>query len=369
MGKKILSIVPAPLLPIVSGGQKATYLRLNEMGKTNDIVVITDTNSPTEGHNFTLKPLIKHKKTKYLSLRSYHILKEQIKTEKPDILILEQTFMGLIVFLACKKTKTPYAVYNHNIEYLRFKSMRKFWWIFMFMLEKFTFRHAKALFFVTEFDKQKAIKMLNAKEEKCHVATYGVKQLKPILANKTEVEEVRKRHNISMDDKVFMFFGLLKYLPNLQALEFILKEVNPILQKTFTEPYKILICGGGLSESYNNLKDFEKDNVIYAGFVPDIDEYIRCADVILNPVLTGGGIKTKVVEALGFNKNVVSTETGAIGIEQEYCGDKLSIVTDNDWNKFTEQVISMCYNDSVIPDKFFTFYTWHATSNIINQNI
>lgn len=361
--------MPVPLFPITSGGQKATYLRLNEMAKTNNIVVITDTKSPTKGHNFTLKPLIKHNKLKYLSVKNYKIIKQQIEIEKPDAVLLDQAFMGILVYWACKKTKTPYAVYNHNIEYLRFKSIKKIWWIMLFLLEKFTYKHAKVLFFVTDFDKQKAIKILNAKKQKCFVATYGIPQLKPIFADKKKVKEVRNRHGIKIEDKVFMFFGALKYLPNLQALEIILKKINPILMKKYNQNYKILICGGGLSKAYNNLQEFEKENIVYAGFVEDINEYVQCADVILNPVQTGGGIKTKVVEALGFNKNVVSTKTGAIGIDEKYCYPKLSIVPDNDWDKFVDKTIEMANNKDLIPNEFFEIYTWKAVAEIVNKNL
>lgn len=369
MLKKILSIVPSPLLPANSGGQKATYFRLSEMAKSVDITVITDTQSTTEGHNFRLKPLIKHNKLKYLSIKNAKIIKEQIEKEKPDIVLLDQTFMGLLVYWACKKTSVPYAVYNHNIEYLRFKSIGKTWWILMFLLEKFTYKNAKSLFFVTDFDKQKAIKKLKADKEKCHVATYGIPQEKPIFASPDKIAEVRKRHAISTAEKVFMFFGVLNYVPNLQALEIILKKINPILKEKYKEDYKILICGGGLPDSYNKLQNFEKENVVYAGFVNDINEYVQSADVILNPVQTGGGIKTKVVEALGFNKNVVSTQTGAIGISVENSFPKLTIVNDNDWVNFADKIIQVADNKEIITNKFFENYTWKANAKIMIEHL
>lgn len=369
MLKKILSIVPSPLLPANSGGQKCTYFRLNEMAKSVDITVITDTKSTTHGHHFKLKPLIKHNKLKYFSIKNYKIIKEQIEIEKPDVVLLEQTFMGLLVYWACKKTNVPYSVYNHNIEYLRFKSIGKIWWILMFILEKFTYKNAKSLFFITDFDKQKATKQLKANKEKCHVATYGIPQEKPIFATLEKIAEVRKRHSISTNERVFMFFGVLSYSPNLQALEIILKKINPILKNDCKENYKILICGGGLPDSYNKLQDFEKDNVIYTGFVKNIDEYVQSADVILNPVQTGGGIKTKVIEALGFNKNVVSTQTGAIGISIENSVPKLTIVNDNDWVDFAKKIIQVCNNKEIITNKFFENYTWKATAKIMIEHL
>ncbi len=38
--------------------------------------------------------------------------------------------------------------------------------------------------------------------------------------------------------------------------------------------------------------------------------------------MDGGGIKTKLVEALGYNMNVVTTTSGAIGVPLSITGEK-----------------------------------------------
>lgn len=365
--KKILSVVPAPLLPAVSGGQKGTYGPLNALGKIANVISITDTKSTTKGHTFNLLPLIKHEPKKYLSIKSYRILKREIEKEKPNSLLLEQPFMGLVVYWVSKKSGIPFFVHAHNIEYMRFKSLGKFWWPLMFVLERFTFKHATGIFFVTRFDKDLAIKTLKVAESKCHVTPYGIPQEKPLSLTQEKINEVRARHGIKPSDKVFMFFGVLKYLPNIEALELILKKINPILKERYKKDYKILICGGGLGESYNKLKDFQKDNVVYAGFVENIDEYTQSADVILNPVLSGGGIKTKIVEALGFNRNVVSTQSGAIGVDPEICGTKLYIADDKNWSDFVDKCIEASENSDTIPQTFFELFSWSAVANTMHK--
>ncbi|MBK7558780.1 MAG: glycosyltransferase [Chitinophagaceae bacterium] len=75
--------------------------------------------------------------------------------------------------------------------------------------------------------------------------------------------------------------------------------------------------------------------MIYAGFVEDINLYFKGCDIFINPVVNGGGIKTKLVEALGYDLSVTSTKTGAIGIPVEMTGNKMKISEDNDWKAFT----------------------------------
>ncbi|MBK7345377.1 MAG: glycosyltransferase [Chitinophagaceae bacterium] len=67
--------------------------------------------------------------------------------------------------------------------------------------------------------------------------------------------------------------------------------------------------------------------------------YFKAADVFLNPVIEGGGIKTKLVEALGQNLNVVTTQSGAIGVPQETTGNKMKIIKDGDWAAFAATLL------------------------------
>src|SRR6202008_4176961 len=119
----------------------------------------------------------------------------------------------------------------------------------------------------------------------------------------------------------------------------ILEEINPRLLQEKGFNYKIIICGKGLPAELNELKEYADKNIIYAGFVDDIEVYFKAADIFLNPVQSGGGIKTKMVEAIAYGDTVVSTKSGAAGISKEISGDKLVVVEDNDWDKFSTRVI------------------------------
>ncbi|MBK7560875.1 MAG: glycosyltransferase family 4 protein [Chitinophagaceae bacterium] len=132
---------------------------------------------------------------------------------------------------------------------------------------------------------------------------------------------------------------MLDYRPNLDALNVILHEINPLLLKQDGFRYKIIISGKRLPEALNALKDYADKNIIYTGFTEDITTYLEATDIFLNPVQSGGGIKTKMVEAIGYGATVISTKTGAAGIERKVCGQKLVSVPDNDWEVFAKKII------------------------------
>jgi hypothetical protein len=87
---------------------------------------------------------------------------------------------------------------------------------------------------------------------------------------------------------------------------------------------------------------------------------------MINPMQTGGGIKTKVIEALANNIKVVSTENGANGIYKDKIGEQLQIVADLDWDQFSKAIGLHLSMATKTEDAFYTYYNWDAiTKNMI----
>ena len=115
---------------------------------------------------------------------------------------------------------------------------------------------------------------------------------------------------------------------------------------------------------FNDLREYADKNVIYAGFVDDISLYFKAADIFLNPILSGGGVKTKAIEAIAMNCTVVSTELGAMGLKKEVCGEKLKVVQQGEWKLFAELVIQSANETARTPKEFFNYYYWE---NIVER--
>ena len=97
-------------------------------------------------------------------------------------------------------------------------------------------------------------------------------------------------------------------------------------------------------------------NVIIAGLVDNIDEYFHASDIFVNPITSGGGIKTKLVEALANNCNAVSTMNGAIGVDPAICNGKLLIVPNNDAGIFAEKIIEASHIKADVGNEFFEHF-------------
>jgi glycosyltransferase involved in cell wall biosynthesis len=367
---KILSIAPEPFCPPVSGDQKGVLGYLNALGQIAQLTVITGVGSTTPECSFEIRPIVPRSAFRRISRANYKIIYDQVVEIKPDVIMLEQPVLGWMGTLS-KKTGVPVFLHALNIEYLRSMSTGKWWWPAMFEWERYAMKMSRGAFFTTDQDRQIAISKFSLTPEKCHLKPYGIDQttLEPYDAN--ERARVLERHGINPEDKIFMYFGVLKYLPSIESLSIIIDEISPRLQKLMGgNGYKILICGGGLSKEYQSrFNDLKKNNIVYAGFVEDINEYIRSSDVVMNPALQSGGIKSKVIEAIGQNRPVVSTSMGAIGIDTTVCGNKLQVVVDNNWDMFANSLVNALSLTGSTPQAFFDKYSWQGIAKNMYETL
>ena len=52
------------------------------------------------------------------------------------------------------------------------------------------------------------------------------------------------------------------------------------------------------------------DRVIVTGFVEDTEVYFKKAKLVVLPLLNGGGVKVKLLQAISYQKLIVSTSKG-----------------------------------------------------------
>lgn len=356
--KKVLNIVPYPYLPYFSGGQKLIAHFNHYLGEQCVLHVAgTEDNDAAQATTYNFHPLLKKSRFRYAGIGAFFRIKKLIKQEKINTVIIEHPYLGWLGVLLKTSCNIKLIVHTHNIEYDRFRTLGKSWWPILKVYEKFVLQRADTVFCITDDDRQWMISQLHLQPQKCMTVPYGIVQ-EAMPADKSESKKtVCAAHDLDPSLPLLLFNGLLDYKPNLDALMAILEEINPLLQQNGLS-YNILITGKRLPAELNELKAWNKQHVHYAGFVSDIDLYFKAADVFLNPVQSGGGVKTKMIEAIACGTTVVSTKTGATGIELSVTGTKLSVAADNDWPSFAEQVKTHCKAATATPSAYYNYYNW-----------
>jgi len=314
-------------------------------------------NDPAAADSYEVRPILSNRASRYINFFYFFKIRRIIRETAATHLILEHPYYGWLGLALKWFTRIRLVVHSHNIEGLRWKTLGKWWWPVLWQYERFVHRRADFNFFIHDQDRDYAIRQFGLDPEKCITMTYGIEwdQIPGAEEKQRCRQQLERDYGISPAEKILFFNGAFSYSPNLEALRTLIHSINPILARHQEFSYKIIICG----------RDIPQDpvsgnfpSVIFAGFVDDVGVLFKGADVFLNPITEGGGIKTKLVEALGYDLNAVSTLHGALGIDPALCNGKLLICKDNDWNQFADLVLQASRIRNSTPQAYFDHFYW-----------
>ncbi len=126
-----------------------------------------------------------------------------------------------------------------------------------------------------------------------------------------------------------LFFGSFKYAPNFEAFRFINEQLAPYLEKQGI-PCEIRLAGRDIPQG--NLHP----SIRTLGFVEDIHEVIRRADLCVVPVWRGVGILTKVIDIMAVGTPSVLTSFVIHGVPEVRDGVQAVVVAEE--SEFPERV-------------------------------
>jgi glycosyltransferase involved in cell wall biosynthesis len=152
------------------------------------------------------------------------------------------------------------------------------------------------------------------------------------LSTETEILEVRRRFPgiatarlpIGMDvpssrlpppdsGAIAGFLGNFQHPPNLHAVSWYLDAVHPILKERHPA-YRFAIAGMNIPDSLRSLADSDP-SLLILGPLDDLEPYYRRISFSVNPIVSGKGVRTKVVESAAYGRAIVSTSLGADGTD------------------------------------------------------
>lgn len=358
----IISLVSYPFLPAKTGGERGVALFYKYFSRYHRVLCITtQKNDPGAAQGYEVWNILSNSPLRYINPFYFFKLRRIILQQKTTHLILEHPYYGWLGVLLKWTCPVKLVIHSHNLEGLRWKTLGKWWWKILWSYEKWVHRQADYNFFIQDEDKQYAIQHFSLDPARCITMTYGFEKSEaPAPADIVQSRDwLRREHGIIAGESILFFNGAFNYPPNLNALQLILDKINPGLLQLKGFPYKILICGKGIPAE---MQEANHPNVIFAGFVEDIDTYFKGSDIFINPVIEGGGIKTKLVEALGNNLTAVSVRNGAIGIDPAWCNGKLLICEDHDWEGFVDLIEKANEVKTVISPLYFEHFFWGYTT-------
>ncbi|WP_374316790.1 glycosyltransferase [Aquabacterium sp.] len=110
-----------------------------------------------------------------------------------------------------------------------------------------------------------------------------------------------------------LFVGTLSWHANHEGLRWYAEHIHPHLPADIDMD----VIGGGAPQSLSSML-IEHRNIIAHGYVDDIEPFYASAKCLVAPLLSGSGIKIKILHALTRGLPVVTTTTGIEGFPAGY---------------------------------------------------
>lgn len=173
--------------------------------------------------------------------------------------------------------------------------------------------------------------------------TIGIKDI-AVVPNIVDTEFYDSdKVNYVEEKRSLVISGLMDKFVNTEAVDFLVKEVLPIVRKSYPT-VKLYIVGPNPTK---RVRSYENNNIIVTGYVKDLREYIMKAEVFVCTVKTGTGTRFKILQALAMKKPVVSTRAGFEGLDGK---NGKEILLADTVGAFAESIIEL-FNDNDLKRK------------------
>ena len=104
--------------------------------------------------------------------------------------------------------------------------------------------------------------------------------------------------------------GAMDWRPNKEGLEWFLDEIWPDIEKLNGE-LRFYIAGKNMQKQFF---DYDSENLIVEGEIFDEVEFMNSKAIMIVPLLSGSGMRVKIIEGMAMEKCIIATTMAAEGI-------------------------------------------------------
>lgn len=251
-----------------------------------------------------------------------------LQNEQYDVIHLESLFVAPYIDTIRKHTKAPIVLRAHNVEHIIWERLsqsglfikRAYLKLLAKRLKKYevqVINQVDGIAAITEDDKQ-SFEQLGA--------------LKPIEVFPVGVDSSQyNTSKLNSEINTIFHLGSMDWTPNREGVEWFLSEVWPQLSDELPQ-LKFHIAGRKMPDY---MKELKLNNVIIQPDVPSAIDFINSKDIMVVPMLSGGGMRVKIIEGMALGKTIITTSIGAEGIEYT---DGENILIANEPHEFIDKL-------------------------------
>lgn len=353
----VLFVSPYPICPPVHGGGVFMYQTTRLLADLCPLhlIVVLDHEWEREPHQelerkvssleYVIRPeskskeigsIVPHSVREFASSELDWLIHRQIYTRKIDVVQLEYTALGQY---ATNFRQMPCILFEHDVY---FQSIGRAWPGMRGAIRKVQagFEYLRAIRYelnvLPRFDRIQVCSEANGDY---------LLSFKPELRGRIDADLRAgidtSRYSFTSANRepyTMLFLGSFRHTPNLEALDWFLRRSLPhVLERC---PRARLIVIGSDPPPRHSLPD-PSNAVELVGFVDDIREALARYSVFVCPILSGSGMRVKLLEAFAAGIPVVSTRVGAEGLATKH-GEVCAL--SDDPAEFADHIIEL-FND------------------------
>ncbi|MEK7571700.1 MAG: glycosyltransferase family 4 protein [Patescibacteria group bacterium] len=327
--------------PLHSGGQVRLYNLIKELSSKHDITLICEIRPHQNDSDiaavakickkvitvprrkqWSIKNIVKSATTAHSFLFTGHLNQEMTQsileaTSKESFdLIHVETFYVMQNLPAFTK-RIPIVLVEHNIEYKVYEKFRQQAPLLtrpLFAIDIAKIKKEEEYFW------KKATRLVAVSEEDKKVMEQaGMKPL--VVSNGVNLDEFRPKDiqkSFADSEKKLLFMGDFRWIQNKDSVEFIIKEIWPIIRgkgKGESANLKLWIVGRNIPES---IKQLTNDPDIFfdeQSSEKTAPELFHDAYALLAPIRVGGGTSYKIIESMACGTPVITMPLSAMALQ------------------------------------------------------
>ncbi len=353
--------------PLKDGGAIAVYNMINGLKSAGNNVDVFSLNTPK--HYFHLKDLPETLTTKgnfisvdidtsikiipaFINLfgnKSYNIARfynkrvenkliEVLELNKYDLIQIEGLFMLPYVYAIKKYSNAKVAFRAHNVESQIWSRLAnaatglKKWYLNLLSnrIHQFEITKPNAVDYIIPITPEDSDYFHQYFPTKKIVVSPAGVDLQNFKVSDTKAEV-----------KSLFHLGALNWIPNQEAVDWLLTEIfNKLI--SIRNDFTIHIAGKHTPERFYH---YSNSNIVVLGEIEDAVQFMNSKSIMLVPLLSGSGMRLKIIEGMSLGKAIISTSVGAEGIR--YTNQK-NILIANSTDEFVQAIQLLLDNPDMV---------------------
>jgi glycosyltransferase involved in cell wall biosynthesis len=251
--------------------------------------------------------------SRFLSAAYEQKLKAMLQQQDYDVVQLETPYLAPYIPTIRKYSQAVVVMRAHNVEHEiweRITSNTRFW------PKRWYLKH------LTERLKEYEAAQLQAYDLLAAITARDLDRFRkmgyngPATVTPIGIESQRYEPDFSSYERPLSlsFIGSLDWMPNQEGLRWFLDKVWGDLRKRYPS-LKLHVAGRNTPSWLHRLN---KPGLVVEGEVPDAADFINQHSLMIVPLLSGSGMRAKILEGMALGKTVLTTPVGLEGIEAKH---------------------------------------------------